>query len=285
MPLEDFIIKTYILVDDFLKAFPGLRKRGPSPQLTDAEVITMEIVGEFLGRGSDKEIYDYFRTHWLLWFPGIGCRTAFTRQSANLWNIKMQFQTEMARRISPDNDLFLFDGLPLPTCNPKRVNRRNPFYGIGGFGYCAAKDKKYFGFKGHVVVNQHGLILNLTSSPANIDERDVLPELVTRYKGMLIADKGLIRPALTELLASQSINLQTPLRKNMNDPRPKTAVCRMMNVRRIVETTFSQLTDRFNIQMIKAKDLWHLTAKVSRKILTHTIALFFAQSLKFDKIL
>ena len=122
MPLEDFIIKTYILVDDFLKTVPTLRKRGPSPQLSDCEVITMEIVGEFLGRGSDKEIYDYFRTHWLPWFPKMGCRTAFTRQLANLWGIKIAFQKETVQRISPDNDLFLFDGIPLPTCNPKRMS-------------------------------------------------------------------------------------------------------------------------------------------------------------------
>lgn len=285
MPLEDFIIKTYVLVDDFLATFPMLRKRGPSPQLTDAEVITMEIVGEFLGRGSDKEIYDYFKTHWLSWFPKMGCRTAFSRQLANLWSIKMQFQKEMIHRISPDNDLFLFDGIPLPTCNPKRVSYRNHFYGIGGFGYCAAKDKKYFGFKGHAVTNQQGLILNFTFTPANIDERDVLPELVAKYKGMLIADKGLIRPELTELLASQDLNLQTPLRKNMKDSRPKSVVYQMMNMRRLIETTFGQLTYRFNIQSIRAKDLWHLTVKVGRKVLAHTVAFFFAGSLKFDDIL
>lgn len=285
MPLEDFIIKTYILVDDFLKTLPTLRKRGPSPQLTDAEVVTMEIVGEFLGHGSDKEIYDYFRTHWLSWFPKMGCRTAFTRQLANLWGIKMEFQKGMVQRISPDNDLFLFDGIPLPTCNPKRMSRRNHFYGTGGFGYCAAKDKKYFGFKGHAVVNQQGLILNFTFAPANVDERDVLPELVTKYKGMLIADKGLIRPELTELLASQDLNLQTPLRKNMKDPRPKSVVYQMMNVRRLIETVFAQLTHRFNIQSIRAKDLWHLNAKIGRKLLAHTVAFFFAGSLNFDGIL
>jgi Transposase DDE domain len=285
MPLEDFIIKTYMIVDDFLEKFPTLRSRGPSTHLTDAEVITMEIVGEFLGRGSDKEIYDYFRTHWLSWFPKIGCRTAFTRQLANLWGVKRQFQKEMVHRISPDNDLFLFDGLPIPTCHPKRMRYRNPFYEIGGFGYCAAKDKKYFGFKGHAVVNQQGLILDFTFTPAHIDERDVLPELVTNYKGMLLADKGLIRPDLTELLASQDLNLQTPLRKNMTDPRPKSVVYQMMNVRRLIETTFGQLTYRFNIQSIRAKDLWHLAVKVSRKVLAHTVAFLFAGSLKFDEIL
>jgi hypothetical protein len=142
------------------------------------------------------------------------------------------------------------------------MRRRNHFYGTGGFGYCAAKDKKYFGFKGHAVVNTQGLILNFTFAPANIDERDVLPELVTKYKGMLIADKGLIRPELTELLASQDLNLQTPLRKNMKDLRPKSVVYQMMNVRRLIEMVFGQLTDRFNIQSIRAKDLWHLTAKI-----------------------
>jgi len=285
MLLEDFIIKTYVLVDDFLEKFPTLRRRGPSPHLADSEVITMEIVGEFLGRGSDKEIYDYFRTHWLSWFPKIGCRTAFTRQLANLWSVKMQFQKEMVHRIAPDNALFLFDGIPIPTCDPKRVSYRNQFYGTGGFGYCAAKDKQYFGFKGHAVINQQGLILNFTFAPANIDERDVLPELVTKNKGMLIADKGLIRPELRELLASQDLNLQTPLRKNMRDPRPKSLVYQMMNVRRLIETAFGQLTYRFNIQSIRAKDLWHLTAKVGRKVLAHTIAFFFASSLKFDEIL
>jgi hypothetical protein len=64
-----------------------------------------------------------------------------------LWSVKMQFQKEMVHRIAPDNDLFLFDGIPIPTCNPKRVSYRNQFYGTGGFRYCAAKDKQYFGFK------------------------------------------------------------------------------------------------------------------------------------------
>ncbi len=32
-----------------------------------------------------------------------------------------------------------------------------------------------------------------------------------------------------------------------------------------------QLTDRFNIQCIRAKDLWHLNTKVIRKILAHNL--------------
>lgn len=30
-------------------------------------------------------------------------------------------------------------------------------------------------------------------------------------------------------------------------------------------------TDRFSIQKVRAKDLWHLTHRIARKILSHTI--------------
>jgi hypothetical protein len=82
MPVDDFIIKVYICIDDFMKGLGKLRDRGPSPKLSDSEVLTMETVGEFLGFGSDKAIYDYFKIHWSEWFPNLGCRTTFTRQSS-----------------------------------------------------------------------------------------------------------------------------------------------------------------------------------------------------------
>ncbi|MGA8165417.1 MAG: NAD(P)/FAD-dependent oxidoreductase, partial [Waddliaceae bacterium] len=39
--------------------------------LTNGEVITMEIVGEFLGKDCDKTIWEYFKSHWKHFFPNI----------------------------------------------------------------------------------------------------------------------------------------------------------------------------------------------------------------------
>ncbi|MBK2126133.1 hypothetical protein IB691_12770 [Fangia hongkongensis] len=53
MPLEDFIINIYCLVDDMLLKLlknKKLRQRGFAPKLSDSEVITMEIIGEFLAK-------------------------------------------------------------------------------------------------------------------------------------------------------------------------------------------------------------------------------------------
>jgi len=59
MPLEDFIITVFCWVDQHLNALFGdrrLRQRGFAPKLTDSEVITMEVVGEFLGLDTDVGI-------------------------------------------------------------------------------------------------------------------------------------------------------------------------------------------------------------------------------------
>ena len=89
--VEEFIIRTFCLIDDELKAVVGtlkLRQRGFEPKLSDAEALTIEVVGEILGYNSDTEIWSYFRRHWLCLFPTLGSRTTFVRQAANMWALK-----------------------------------------------------------------------------------------------------------------------------------------------------------------------------------------------------
>ena len=288
MPIENFIVYVFIFVDNFVKNIGKIRQGGRLPGLTDSEVITMEIVGEFLGCGKgDKTIFDYFFQHWHGWFPKLNCRTTFGRQSANLWRVKEILYHEIIKICleSSKAGISISDGLPLPTCHPKRVRKNNPLKADGAFSYCAAKDEYYFGFKGHLLANDDGLILNFAIAPANIDERDVLPEIVGNISGLVISDKGLISPSLKDDLAKYGIDLQTPLRKNMKDARPKWLINWSMNVRRIIETVNGQLAGRFNIQCIRAKDLWHFSSKVLRKILAHSFAFMMVGSLKFDEIL
>ena len=277
MPIEDFIITIYCLLEEKYQAVVKglkLRHRGPAPALTDVETLTMMVVGEYLGFGGDKNIWAYFSQHWLEWFPGLGCRTSFTRQCANLLGIYDRVQQMFSEQLCDSTDLYLFDGFPLPVCHIKRYKRTSPFRGIASVGYCAAKDETYFGFKGHLLISHHGVTKALSIAPANIDERDILPEVTSGLSGDILADKGLIRPELHESLKNQDLHLHTPLRKNMKDHRPKTFISQIMNVRRKVETVIGQLVERFKIQSIRARDSWHLMAKIGRKILAHTICFF-----------
>lgn len=59
MPIADFIIAIFCLIEDELKTILQGKKLHPVgriPKLTDSEVITIEIVGEFLGMDCDKAI-------------------------------------------------------------------------------------------------------------------------------------------------------------------------------------------------------------------------------------
>jgi hypothetical protein len=51
------------------------------------------------------------------------------------------------------------------------------------------------------------------ASAANVDERDVVPNLYDKVHGLLIGDKGFISGGLKA--EAHEIDLQTPLRKNM----------------------------------------------------------------------
>jgi hypothetical protein len=89
--LDTFIVATYCLVDELMDEALGdeerLRERGPNPTLDDREVLTIELLGEFLGIDTEEGICRHFRRHYAGWFPALRAahRTTFARQAANLW--------------------------------------------------------------------------------------------------------------------------------------------------------------------------------------------------------
>jgi hypothetical protein len=59
MDLITFMIAVFCLIEDSL-AGQRLRQRGPQPTLRDSEVLTMEVVGEFLGIDTESNIFTHF---------------------------------------------------------------------------------------------------------------------------------------------------------------------------------------------------------------------------------
>ncbi len=276
MSIEEFIIAVFCIIDDELQKMLSskLRSRGRHPGLTDSEVITMEIVGEFLGYDCDKSIWTYFKHHWIHFFPAMPDRCNFVRQSANLHIIKRLLQERLSVDLGALSDmLHLVDGFPMPICKFARAHFSRIFKGQAAYGYCAAKQERYYGFRGHLVISSTGIITGAAFTAANIDERDVCPELVEKIKGLLFGDKGFIRPELKKELSTEKIYLETSLRGNMQDNRPKEFVKWMVSQRRLIETVVGQLTERFHIEKIRARDLWHKASRFWRKILAHTVCI------------
>lgn len=272
--IDEFIIAVFLVVDTYLppllQCHPP-RLKGAAPKLSDSEVLTLEIVGEFLGHHDDVKIWRYFHQHWHDWFPHLRDRTTFLRQAANLWHYKQLLQQQWWWvRGADESDLYRLDGFPMPVCGFQRAPQCRVFDGLTSFGSSATKLGTFYGFRGHLLINAQGLIMGLSVTPANVDERDVVPELVAGRQGLLLGDKGYIRDALSEDLAAQSFTLLTPQRRNMKDYHPQwnRTVSRH---RQLGETVIGHLCHWFDIERIRARDLWHLTSRVARKVLAHTV--------------
>jgi len=286
MSEEEFIIFTYCCIADLYNEILAetqkkLRTRGFPPKLSDAEVITIEIIGEFLRLDTDKGIWEYFKKHYLYLFPQLGSRTTFVKQATNLWRIKQIILSRLSAKLNATSDnIHITDGFPMPVCLFARARQSKNFRETATYGHCATKKQTYYGFRGMITINSVGVISGYTLLPSNIDEREGVWEVIENISGLLIGDKGFISPILKQDLMYKNIDLETSLRKNMKDDRNPTFVKKLMSIRRLVETVIGQLSERFNIEKIHAKDMWHQTNRMTRKILSHTLAIFANKILK-----
>jgi hypothetical protein len=282
----DFILVVYCLIDDAYRAFlhdmranKPLRRSGPAPKLSDAEVITMLIVGEFLGFDTDEGIHRYFRQHWGKLFPKIPDRTTFLRQAANLWVVIAHIQRALARHLGAfDDDCHIVDGLPMTVANINRAKRTKSFRGEATQGYCASKKQYFYGFHGTLLISLSGVITGFTVTGANVDEREAAWDVLDEVIGLMLGDKGYISRFFETLLREQGVRLWTPVKKNMEPTTGPVTTSIFMNTRRLIETIVGQLSERLHIERVRARDRWHLTERVGRKILAHTIGMAFLKA-------
>lgn len=273
MDLETFIVTVYCEVDDFVKRhYPvrHLRQRGPLPRLSDSEVITMEIVGEYLGLNTEKAIYEYFDRHWKRFFPRLPDRSNFVRQCANPWAVKRV----LLHRLQMQSTALvqIVDSMSLEACKFVRAKRARLFRGVAAYGKWFGQT--IYGFKLHLKMSYVGMIKEFDLTGANAADIKVLPQLLEAdHDCWVLGDKGYrSKPLNQELLENQKIILHTPVRNNEKAPDliDSDLHKRLNGLRRLIETVNGQLEQHFHIKTIWARDLWHLISRIIRKILAHT---------------
>jgi hypothetical protein len=276
--LEELSIAVYCLVDELLAALraePGwrrVRQRGPAPLLADSEVLTMEVVGEYLGHDRDTAIFDYFRRHHLALFPALARvhRTTFARQAANLWAVKERLWALVRDRLPHDPTLSLVDSVPAPVCRFGRAYGCRRFRGQAAFGRDTGGKATFYGFRHHLRVAWPGVLVALSTAPASAHDQDLVPELVEGAAGQVLGDRNYWAPKLTEELAPAGIALLAPFKRRASDPDP--AGSRVLGrLRWRIEAVAAQLAERYRFKRTWARDAWHLTSRMLRKALSHTV--------------
>jgi Transposase DDE domain len=272
--LDSLIIAAFCLVDDTLRrATPTrLRQRGPRPSLADSEVLTIEVVGEHLGLDRDTELFAYFRRHYPHFFPRLRevHRTTFARQAANLWKVKEALWQHLLPETGGDPRWALVDSFPLAVCRFGRAPRSRRFRGAAGFGKDHAAKATIYGFRLHARVCWPGVVTRLSLAPAGAADLALLEELTEATAGVCLGDRAYWRPELHERLRGQGVEMLVPFKKAAFDPTPARSR-RISSIRYRIETVFSQLCERFSAKRVWARDLWHLSSRLLRKVLAHTV--------------
>jgi hypothetical protein len=200
MNLDDFIITCFCLIDDLLPHITGgkrLRARGPQPTLADSEVMTMEVVGSYLGLSQDSEIFRYFRRHYAHFFPALAQvhRTTFVRQGANLWAIKERLWCRIRDDLLLyDPTVAIVDSMPVPVCQFARASWCQRFKGEARYGKDHTARQTFYGFRLHLRLCWPGVITQMELAPANVSDGQAVPDLTEDTVGWLLGDRNYWRP-------------------------------------------------------------------------------------------
>ncbi len=108
------------------------------------------------------------------------------------------------------------DTMPLPVCVYTRSQRDRCFKPDADYGYCAAKQLHYDGFKMGLRIARTGMIVHYALLPTRPHDLQLLNDLIDGFLGVLLADKGFTDDfRQQELAKKKGVELLTPPRKNM----------------------------------------------------------------------
>jgi hypothetical protein len=101
-----------------------------------------------------------------------------------------------------------------------------------------------------------------------------------------VEDRGYWSPRIRDERARIGVTFLASFQSRKTDLAPARSR-RLSWVRWVIETAFGQLAERFRMKRTRARDLWHSSHRVIRKVLSHTVVVWLnltsgRQALDFD---
>ena len=158
----------------------------------------------------------------------------------------------------------------MAVCRFARAPRSRTFRGEAGFGRDHTIKQTFYGFRLHARVCWPGVLTRLSVTPAGVADVALLEELTDRTRGVCLGDRAYWKPELHEWLRRQGPEMLVPFKKANSDPTPGRSRL-ISGIRYRIETVFGQLCERFSAKRVWARDLWHLSSRLLRKVLAHTV--------------
>lgn len=253
----------------------NLPRRGPVPRFSDIEVIALSLTAEKYSIDSESQLFSLLEEYYKTDFPNLISRRQYNDRRKFTANLNEQIRKLIAQAIDGDEDYFCIDSKPIPVCRFARAKRcklgKNDFETAPNYGFCAAQNTHYYGYKLHALCGLKGVIHSYDLSKASVDDRYWLQDLKYEYQqSTIIGDKGYLKASLQlDLFETAQIHLEVPYRLNQKNWKPTFKP--FAKARKRVETLFSQLDDQFMVCRNYAKQQVGLFARIISKISALTV--------------
>ena len=277
---EDFILTVYVVIDDLYHQFapPEVisRRHVLDAKLSDPEIITISICGELAGIDSENAWFSFVKKNYRYLFPNLCSPSRFNRtRRALLQTTELLRQKLISAFPIPVSQYFVIDSFPLAVCKFGRARYCRSFRGYGAdYGKCPSKKETYLGYKVHAMITLEGYITTFEITPASTDDREGLKDMVGGQSGLVIlGDKGYVGQNLIKEMSDQGICLMALKRSNSKANWPKPVRQLIFQLRRRVETVFSQLSEQLHAERVLAKSFQGLCTRLVNKILAYNLCL------------
>jgi DDE family transposase len=280
LPTEDLFVYVYVLVDDAIGsgAVAIAARPGPAPGCSDAELLTIALARDLLGRRSEAGFLAEVARDWAHLFPRLPHQSEANRRIRWLWGAFEQLRAMLAARL-PEDDCQQIDTSALPVKHTSRVRGPDGWTGPGNdlaarFGRDAAHAEWFYGFRLAIRADLGSRVIRAWAIvPAAVNERDVADDLLATGPPPrdLLLDKGFTGAAFAAGQAARDTAVLIPPAKGQRHTMPPILRTIIAQWRNRIETTFGEITGQMELARHGARTFWGLLTRIAATIAAHTL--------------
>lgn len=281
--LDTLATALYAKTDDLLKTHPervpGRPRVGIMPKITDAELVTLAVMGALLGFTSEHRWLRYARKHLTGMFPYLPAQSGYNKRLRKLADtMSWLIGVFAADTTIHTDDVWVVDSTPVECGRSRETTRRSALAGWAEYGYCASHSRFFWGLRLHLVCTLGGLPVGWALTGAKADERTVLTEILMSLPAIgsgarqtLIGDKNYYGAEFEATLADSGIQLLRPARKG-EPPRPGAQYFKPL--RQVIESINQTFKGQLDLERHGGRTVRGVCTRIAQRILALTAAIW-----------
>ena len=322
MDLDTFMTTLYVLVDDWFRAKAMaqiLKRRGPQPQMSDVEVLSVALAGQWrkgVPWDSERGVVRYMQRHGKCWFPAMLQRSAFNHRVRNLWAVVLQLQQDLAQCLRDVASHYeIVDTVPVPVGSLSQSKATaSHWFVTADVGYGGNQGSMYWGHQVLMSIGSTGAVSGWLVASASCDDRWLLQGFLSQRNGQaeLLAPQAW-RPhrrlhpppfmgafqacgqsPVDVYLADRGFNgfrwfnhwasryhkqVLTAPSKHYSNRWSPTWGRWFSKLRQPIETVFAVMSDSLSLKRLQAHSLWGLYTRLALVAATHNLGILLNQTL------